>query len=79
MTEAGQSARSTRPGQPASVAHIGSSESRGRQDVPRQVDNLRERASRHVLTKQYIFNSDVGTREGARVATSVGRFADRCN
>jgi hypothetical protein len=36
-------------------------------------------ANRHVLTKQYIFNSDVGTREGARVATSVGRFADRCN
>jgi hypothetical protein len=36
-------------------------------------------AKRNVLTKQYIFNSDVGTREGARVATSVGRFADRCN
>lgn len=36
-------------------------------------------ANRNVLTKQYIFNSDVGSREGARVATSVGRFADRCN
>ena len=46
MTEAGQSGRSTRPGQPASVADMGGSESRGRQGVPRQVDNLRERASR---------------------------------
>ena len=36
-------------------------------------------ANRNVLTKQYIFNSDVGSREGARVSTSVGRFADRCN
>ena len=36
-------------------------------------------AKRNVLTKQYIFNSDVGTREGARVATSVGRFVGRCN
>jgi hypothetical protein len=36
-------------------------------------------ANHNVLTKQYIFNSDVGTREGARVATSIGRFADRCN
>ena len=35
-------------------------------------------ANRNVLTKQYIFNSDVGAREGARVATSLGRFADRC-
>jgi len=35
-------------------------------------------ANRNVLTKQYIFNSDVGSREGSRVATSVGRFADRC-
>ncbi len=32
----------------------------------------------NVLTKQYIFNSDVGSREGARVSTSVGRFVDRC-
>jgi hypothetical protein len=36
-------------------------------------------ANRNVLTHEYVFNSDVGTREGARVATSVGRFADRCN
>jgi hypothetical protein len=36
-------------------------------------------ANRNVLTRQYVFNSDVGTKEGARVATSVGRFADRCN
>ena len=36
------------------------------------------RANGNVLTKQYIFNSDVGSREGARVATSVGRFVDHC-
>lgn len=36
------------------------------------------RANGNVLTKNYIFNSDVGSREGARVATSVGRYADRC-
>ena len=36
-------------------------------------------ANRNVLTRQYVFNSDVGSREGARVATSVGRFGDRCN
>ena len=36
-------------------------------------------ANRNVLTRQYVFNSDVGTREGARVTTSVGRSADRCN
>jgi hypothetical protein len=36
-------------------------------------------ANRHVLAKQCIFNTDVGTREGARGATSVGRFVDRCN
>lgn len=35
-------------------------------------------ANRNVLTRQYVFNSDVGSREGARVATSVGRCADRC-
>jgi hypothetical protein len=34
-------------------------------------------ANRNVLTRQYVFNSEVGSREGARVATSVGRFADR--
>jgi len=37
------------------------------------------RANGNVLTKQYIFNSDVGAREGAGVSTSVGRFVDRCN
>lgn len=36
-------------------------------------------ANRHVLTKQYIFNSDVGTREVATLAPTVGRFVDRCN
>jgi hypothetical protein len=30
-------------------------------------------AIRHVLTKQYIFNGEVDSREGTRVATSVGR------
>lgn len=37
------------------------------------------RANGNVISKQYIFNSDVSSREGARVATSVGRFGDRCN
>jgi hypothetical protein len=32
----------------------------------------------NVLTRQYIYNNDVGTLEGARVATSKGIFADRC-
>jgi hypothetical protein len=32
-----------------------------------------------VLANQYVFNSDVGSKEGARVGTSIGRFADRCN
>ena len=36
-------------------------------------------ANHNVLTRQYIFNSDVGSKEGARVATSIGRFGDRCN
>jgi hypothetical protein len=36
-------------------------------------------SNRHVLTHQYIFNSEVGSKEGARVATSIGRFGDRCN
>ena len=36
-------------------------------------------ANSHVLTRQYIFNSDVGSKEGARVATSIGRYVDRCN
>ena len=35
-------------------------------------------ANSNTLTRQYIYNSDVGTREGARVATSVGTFVDRC-
>ena len=30
------------------------------------------------LTRQYIYENNVGTSEGARVATSVGTFADRC-
>ena len=35
-------------------------------------------ANRHVLTNQYIFNSSVGSKEGARVRTSIGLFGDRC-
>jgi len=35
-------------------------------------------ANSNVLTRQYIYNNDVGSREGARVSTSVGRFRDRC-
>ncbi len=30
------------------------------------------------LTRQYIYENNVGTSEGARVATSVGTFYDRC-
>jgi hypothetical protein len=37
-----------------------------------------QRANQNVLTRQYIYNNDVGSREGARVSTSVGRFRDRC-
>jgi len=37
------------------------------------------KANRNVVTKQYIFNSSMGNREGARVTTSVGRFSDRCD
>ena len=36
-------------------------------------------ANSNTLTRQYIYNSDVGSKEGARVATSVGTFVDRCN
>ena len=37
------------------------------------------RAERHVLTRYYIFNNDVGAREGARVGTQYyGTFSDRC-
>jgi hypothetical protein len=36
-------------------------------------------ANRNVLTQQYIYNNDVGTKEGARVFTKSGaRFTDRC-
>lgn len=30
------------------------------------------------LTRQYIYENNVGTSEGARVATSVGTYYDRC-
>ena len=33
---------------------------------------------RNELTNAYIYNSDVGSREGARVRTSVGTFVDKC-
>jgi hypothetical protein len=36
-------------------------------------------ANHHVPTELYIFSSDVGSREGARVATSVGSLVDRCH
>ncbi len=35
-------------------------------------------ANSHTLTRQYIYNSDVGSKEGTRVATSAGAFVDRC-
>ena len=36
-------------------------------------------ADQNVLTRQYIYNNDVGTQEGARVMTASGtRFIDRC-
>ena len=36
-------------------------------------------ANNHVLTKSYIYNNDVGSKEGARVVTKTGsRFVDRC-
>jgi hypothetical protein len=36
-------------------------------------------ADRNVLTRQYIYNNDVGSKEGARVTTGAGtRFVDRC-
>lgn len=35
-------------------------------------------ASGRVLTGQYIYENDVGRKEGARVVTSIGRFTDRC-
>ncbi len=36
------------------------------------------KADAYVLTTKYIYNDHVGSREGARVATSVGNFAARC-
>lgn len=36
------------------------------------------RANSNKLTGSNIYNNDVGSREGARVSTSVGRFIDRC-
>ncbi len=35
-------------------------------------------ANGNKLTGSYIYNNDVGSREGARVSTSVGHFTDRC-
>ena len=35
-------------------------------------------ADQHILTRQYIYDDNVGTSEGARVATSIGRFVNRC-
>ena len=35
-------------------------------------------ANTNKLTGSYIYNNDVGSKEGARVSTSVGGFADRC-
>ena len=32
----------------------------------------------YTLTRQYIYNNSVGTREGAKVITSAGTFYDRC-
>jgi hypothetical protein len=37
-----------------------------------------QKADSNILTKQYIYENDVGSREGARVFTSVGRFIDKC-
>ena len=35
-------------------------------------------ANSNVLTRQYIYNNDVGSKEGARAKTSVGIFIDKC-
>ncbi len=37
-----------------------------------------EDANSRTLTRKYIYNNDAGSKEGARVRTSVGRFVDRC-
>jgi hypothetical protein len=72
MTEVGQSGRSTRPGRPGSVGDMGDSESRGRW-ITFESGPV---ANHNVFTHLYIFNGEVGSGEGARVATSVGRFVD---
>jgi hypothetical protein len=36
-------------------------------------------ANHDTLTRQYIYNNDGGSKEGARVGTSAGTFVDRCN
>jgi hypothetical protein len=45
-----------------------------------QIDNnsASTDANHNFLTRQYIFNFGVGSREGARVVTSIDRFVDRC-
>ncbi len=35
-------------------------------------------ANTNKLTGNYIYNNDVGSKEGAKVSTSVGGFSDRC-
>jgi hypothetical protein len=35
-------------------------------------------ARSNVLTRQYIYDNEAGSKEGARVFTSVGRFVDKC-
>ena len=35
-------------------------------------------ANSNRLTGNYIYNNDVGSKEGAKVSTSVGTFSDRC-
>ncbi len=35
-------------------------------------------ANTNKLTGSYIYNNDVGSKEGAKVSTSVGGFSDRC-
>ena len=35
-------------------------------------------ANTNKLTGNFIYNNDAGSKEGAKVSTSVGRFSDRC-
>ena len=35
-------------------------------------------ANQNTLTRQYIYDNEVGSREGARVYASAGGFVDRC-